>query len=254
MAVIDMGKNATADPVDGAVKDRLMRVSVASICTALYKRGLRQQFIQNVRPVSPKDRNMVGPAYTLRYIPAREDRNRIEVFKDPRHKQRVAIEECPPGHVLVIDSRQNSRAASAGSILIARMMVRGCEGIVTDGGFRDSPTIADLDIPAYHNRPSSPTNLTMHEAIDLNAPIGCGDVAVFPGDIVVGDREGVVIIPAGLVDEVTDECYDAESYEAFVSEQVLKGRSIIGLYPCTSDEVENDYRAWCRDKPPTRGE
>ena len=237
----------TNDLLNGGVKERLMKVSVASLCTALYKRGLRNQFIQDVRPVSPRPLNMVGQAYTLRYIPAREDRNSIDVFKDPGHKQRVAIEECPPGHVLVIDSRKNPRAASAGSILISRMMVRGCEGIVTDGGFRDSPSIAALDIHAYHNQPSAPTNLTLHEACDLNIPIGCGDVAVFPGDVVVGDQEGVVIIPAHLAHEAADECSNAETYENFVNEEVLKGRSIIGLYPCTKDEVENDYQAWCKN-------
>ncbi len=242
----------TTNIFDGTVKERLMTVSVASICTALYKRGLGKQFIQDVRPVSPKDCNMVGPAYTLRYIPAREDRNPIEVFKDPKHKQRVAVEECPPGHVLVIDSRKDPRAASAGSILITRMMVRGCEGIVTDGGFRDSPSIATLDIPAYHNRPAAPTNLGMHEACDLNVPIGCGDVAVFPGDVVVGDREGVVIIPVDLVREITDECCNAEAYEDFVVEEVLKGRSIIGLYPCTSDKIEKAYQAWCKTKQHVR--
>ncbi len=236
----------TTDILDETVKANLMKINVASLCTALYKRGIRNQFIQNVRPVVPKSRNMVGRAYTLRYIPAREDRNPVSVFQNPRHKQRVAIEECPPGYVLVIDSRKNSRAASAGSILVARLMMRGCEGIVTDGGFRDSPGIAALDIPAYHNHPSAPTNLTLHEACDLNVPIGCGDVAVFPGDVVVGDQEGVVVIPAHLADEIADECSNMESYENFVVEEVLKGRSIIGLYPCTSDEVKNDYQTWCK--------
>ena len=232
--------------LDEATKANLMKVSVASVCTALYKRGLRNQFIQNVHPVAPKARNMVGQTYTLRYIPAREDRNPISVFEDPGHKQRVAIEQCPPGYVLVIDSRKDPRAASAGCILISRLMMRGCAGIVTDGGFRDSPGIADLDIPAYHAQPSAPTNLTLHEACDLNVPIGCGDVAVFPDDVVVGDQEGVVIIPAHLAYEIADECSGMESYEKFVNEEVLKGRSIIGLYPCTNDDVKNDYQIWCK--------
>ncbi len=236
---------------DAAVKERLSKISVASICTALYKRGLRNQFIQDVHPVSPENCRMIGPAYTLRYIPAREDRNPIDVFKDPKHKQRVAIEECPPGYVLVIDSRKDPRAASAGSILITRLMMRGCEGIVTDGGFRDSPTIAALDIPAYHNRPSAPTNLTLHEACDLNVPIGCGDAAVFPDDVVVGDEDGVVIIPAHLVREIADECSNAESYENFIVEEIQKGRSIIGLYPCTSDQVKSDYETWQKTEDST---
>ena len=120
---------------------------------------------------------MVGPAFTLRYIPAREDRNQLVVFRDPKHPQRHAIETCPAGHVLVMDSRRDPSMASAGDILITRLMVRGGAGVVTDGGFRDAMNIGELDIPAYHNRPSSPTNLTNNEAIEINGPIGCGNVA-----------------------------------------------------------------------------
>ena len=145
---------------------------------------------------------MVGEAFTLRYIPAREDLNPISVFQDRAHPQRKAIEDCPPGAVLVIDSRKDPRAASAGSILVTRLMKRGVAGIVSDGGFRDAPEIAKLAIPAYHNRPSAPTNITLHQAIDINVPIGCGDAPVFPGDVIVGDGEGVVVIPAHLADEI----------------------------------------------------
>jgi regulator of RNase E activity RraA len=171
---------------------------------------------------------MVGEAYTLRYIPAREDLNPISVFQDRGHPQRKAIEECPPGAVLVIDSRKDPRAASAGSILVARLMKRGAAGIVTDGGFRDSPEIANLAFPAYHNRPSAPTNLTRHQAIDINLPIGCGDVAVWPGDIVVGDGEGAVVIPAEIANAIADEAVEMTAFEDFVTEKVLEGRSILG--------------------------
>ena len=134
-------------------------------------------------PARNNQPNMVGPAFTLLYMPAREDRNTLAEFQNPNHPQRQAIEQCPAGHILVMDSRKDARAASAGDILIARLMMRGGAGVVTDGGFRDSDSIAELDIPVYHNRPSSPTNLTLHEAIDINVPIGCGDVAVFPETI-----------------------------------------------------------------------
>ncbi len=160
---------------------KLSTVSTATLCTALFKRGLRNQFIQDVRPLNPALPNMVGEAFTLRYIPAREDLNPLSAFQDRQHPQRVAVEQCPEGAVMVIDSRKDARAASAGSILISRLMKRGARGIVTDGGFRDSPEIAGLDIPAYHNRPSAPTNLTLHHAMDINVPIGCGDAPVFPG-------------------------------------------------------------------------
>lgn len=223
---------------------KLKTVSTATLCTALFKRGLRNQFIQDVRPLNPDLGNMVGEAFTLRYIPAREDLNPISVFQDRAHPQRKAIEECPPGAVMVIDSRKDARAASAGGILISRLMKRGVAGVVTDGGFRDSPEIARLDIPAYHNRPSAPTNLTLHQALDINVPIGCGDVPVWPGDVVVGDGEGVVVIPAHLADEIANEALEMTAFEDFVQEEVLKGRSILGLYPATDPQTSTDFAAW----------
>ena len=230
--------------LDPATRDKLKTVSTATLCTALFKRGLRNQFIQDVRPLNPKTTTMVGEAYTLRYIPAREDLNPITVFQDPKHPQRVAVDQCPAGAVMVIDSRKDARAASAGSILITRLMVRGAAGVVTDGGFRDSPELAEMPFPVYHNRPSAPTNLTLHQAMDINVPIGCGDVAVFPGDVIVGDREGVFVIPAHLADEVADEAVEMTAYEDFVTEEVQKGRSIIGLYPATQQQSKDDFAAW----------
>lgn len=225
-------------------REKLGAVSVATLTTALYKRGLRHQFIQDVHPLNPGLGNMVGEAFTLRYIPAREDLNPITVFKDREHPQRKAIETCPPGAVMVIDSRKDARAASAGSILVARLMKRGAAGIVTDGGFRDSPEIAKLAIPAYHHRPASPTNLTVHQAIDIDVPIGCGDAPVFPGDVIVGDAEGVVVLPARLADELAEEAVEMTAFEDFVTEEVLKGRSIVGLYPATDPQTLEDFAAW----------
>lgn len=223
---------------------KLMGVSVATLATALYRRGLRTQVIQGVHPVAPRGRNMVGPAFTLRYMPAREDRNQLAEFRNPEHPQRLAIERCPEGHVLVMDSRKDARAASSGDILITRLMVRGGAGVVTDGGFRDATAIAALDIPAYHTRPSSPTNLTLHEAIEIDVPIGCGDAPVFPGDIVVGDDDCVIVIPAHIADEIADEAVEMTAYEDFVVERVKAGDSIIGLYPCTRDEHQARFREW----------
>lgn len=223
---------------------RLSKISTASIASALYKRGLRNQFIQGVGPVNWKGRTMVGQAFTLRYIPAREDRNPMEIFRNADHPQRVAMETCPPGHVLVMDSRKDARAASAGSILITRLAKRGCAGVVTDGGFRDAEGIGRLDMPAYHQRPSAPTNLTLHEALELNVPIACGDVAVFPGDVLLGDGDGVMVIPAHLADELAQECTGMEEFEAFVLGEVEAGAPIIGLYPPTSEKAKADYAAW----------
>lgn len=227
-----------------ASKAALQTVSTATISTALYKRGFRNQVLQNVHPLSQTSPNMVGPAFTLRYIPAREDLNPLSVFEDPKHPQRAAIEACPPGAVMVIDSRMDARAASAGSILVTRLMIRGGAGIVTDGGFRDSPEIAGLDFPAYHSRPSAPTNLTLHQAIDMDVPIGCGGAPVWPGDIVVGDGEAVVVIPAHLVDEIAAEAVEMTAFEDFVTAEVNAGRSIIGLYPATDPQVQTDFAAW----------
>ena len=224
--------------------EKLRTVSVATLATALYKRGLRHQVIQDVRALSQKGRNMVGPAFTLRYIPAREDRNQLSEFRNPKHPQRHAIETCPEGHVLVMDSRKNATAASAGDILITRLMVRGGEGIVTDGGFRDAMRIAELDMRAYHSRPASLTNLTINEAIEINCPIGCGDAPVFPGDIIVGDDDSVIVVPAGIADEIADEAVEMTAYEDFVVEQVRAGETIIGLYPATKDENLEKFAKW----------
>lgn len=225
-------------------RKKLMGVSTATLCTALFKRGLRGQFIQDVRPLNPGLPNMVGPAYTLRYMPAREDLNDIGVFKDRAHPQRKAVEECPEGAVLVIDSRKDARAASAGGILVARLMVRGVAGVVTDGGFRDSPDIARYSMPAYHSRPSAPTNLTLHQAIAINEPIGCGDAPVFPGDVIVGDAEGVIVIPAHLADEIANESVEMTVFEDYVQDKVMGGRSVLGLYPPTDADVAADFAAW----------
>lgn len=235
-----------------STKEKLKKVSTATIATCLFKKGLKHQFIQEVKPLKLGKPTMVGEAYTLRYIPAREDLNPIEVFKDPKHLQRVAVEECPKGAVLVIDSRKDARAASAGSILATRLMVRGVSGIVTDGGFRDSAEIADLSFPSYHNRPSAPTNLTLHQAIAINEPIGCGDVAVFPGDILVGDDDGVMVIPSSIADEVADECLQMTLFEEFVMENVQHGKEIIGLYPLTDEKIKADFEEWKRLKMNTR--
>jgi len=234
----------TEHSLSDATRAKLKKVSTASVATALFKRGLRNQFIQGVGPVSPKDENMVGPAFTLRYIPAREDRNPITVFRNPDHPQRVAIETCPAGHVLVMDGRTDARAATAGSILITRLALRGAAGVVTDAGMRDAEGIGKLDMPAYFAKSSAPTNLTLHEALDINVPISCGDAPVFPGDVIVGDKDGVMVIPAHLADEIADECTGMESFEDFVLEQVKDGAAIIGLYPCTKDENQKKYEEW----------
>src|SRR6478736_1625793 len=200
-----------------ATRNKLKSVSTATVATALFKRGLRIQMIQDVRPLSPDQPTLVGEAFTLRYMPAREDLNKLDVFRDRAHPQRKAVEDCPPGAVLVMDSRKDARAASAGAILVTRLMKRGVAGVVTDGGFRDSAEIAKLGIPAYHHRPSAPTNLTLHQAIE---------------------------IPAHLADEIANETFEMTAFEDFVTDEVGKGRGIFGLYPATDPQTLTDFAEW----------
>jgi len=215
-----------------ATRNKLKTVSTATVATALFKRGFRIQMIQDVHPLNPDQPTLVGEAFTLRYMPAREDLNKIDVFRDRSHPQRKAIEDCPVGAVLVMDSRKDARAASAGAILVTRLMKRGCAGV----------------IPAYHHRPSAPTNLTLHQAIEINVPIGCGDAPVFPGDVILGDSDGVIVIPAHLADEIANETVEMTAFEDFVTEQVQSGRSIMGLYPATDEQTLVDFAAWRKAK------
>ncbi len=234
-------------PLAAETRAKLKTVSTATVATALYKRGFRNQMLQGVQALNPRHPTMVGEAYTLRYIPAREDLNSLEVFKDPSHPQRRAVEECPEGAVFVIDSRKDARAASAGGILVTRLMMRGVAGVVTDGGFRDADEIAGLDFPSYHQRPSAPTNLTLHQAVEANGPIACGDAAVWPGDVMLGDGDGVICIPAHLAEEIANEAVEMTAYEDFVTERVRAGHSIRGLYPATDPNSLTLFAAWRKE-------
>jgi len=234
--------------LNAATREKLKTVSTATVATALYKRGFRIQMIQDVHPLSRDQPVMVGEAFTLRYMPAREDLNKVEVFRDRAHPQRKAVEDCPPGAVLVMDSRKDARAASAGAILVTRLKQRGVAGVVTDGGFRDSAEIAKLGFPAFHHRPNAPTNLTLHQAIEINVPIGCGDAPVFPGDVILGDSDGVIVIPAHLAEEIANEAFEMTVFEDFVTEQVKQGRSILGLYPATDEQTLADFAVWRKEK------
>lgn len=223
---------------------RLKGASTATIATLLYKRGYRNCYIQGVAPLRARDERMAGPAFTLRYIAAREDTDPIEAFREIDHPQRVAIETCPEGHVLVMDCRQDATAASAGSILLTRLQVRGGAGVVSDGGIRDAAGAADLDMPVFAAKASAPTNLTKHHAVDMDVPISCGGVAVYPGDIVVGDADGVMVIPRHLADEVAEDAAPMELFEDFVLQEVLRGVPIIGLYPATDPETMLRFEDW----------
>lgn len=222
----------------------LKQASTATIATLLFKRGYSNAFIQGVSPLASDGQPMVGPAYTLRHIPARPDTDPLDAFREPDHPQRVAVEECPEGAVLVMDCRQDASAASAGSILLTRCQMRGVAGVVTDGGVRDAQGAAELDMPVFAAKPSAPTNLTKHHAVDIGLPISCGGVAVYPGDILLGDADGVMVIPRHLADELAAETVEMERFEAFVLERVKDGASIRGLYPPTDPETLTLFEAW----------
>ncbi|MDB5540287.1 MAG: ribonuclease regulator RraA [Devosia sp.] len=230
-------------PMDNEVREKLLKVSTATLATSLFKRGLRSQFMQGVQRLTKSDIKLVGPAYTLRYIPAREDIDVIEVFRDTRHPQRLAVETIPAGHVLVMDCRGDASAASAGSILLTRMMIRGVAGVVTDGGIRDSDNISTFALPTYCAARSAPTNLTKHHAVDLNVPVGCGTVAVFPGDILVGDGDGVIVIPAEIAAEVAEQAVQQERIEEFLAAEIAAGKPLAGIYPPNADTLERYRRA-----------
>lgn len=227
---------------------RLKKASVATLCTQLFKRGFRNVYIQGVaRMTRPSSGNMVGPAFTMRSIPAREDLDQLSAFDDPMHPQRKAIESVPPGHVLVLDCRGEKRVASGGQILTTRLKIRGGAGLVSDGAIRDSGEIGKMDFPVYTAGNSAPLNLIHHHALDQNVPIGCGGVAVYPGDIIVGDDEGVVVLPAHLADEVARDAAEQEVMEQFLLEKIQGGASLPGTYP-PSAQTKADFEVWRKQK------
>lgn len=224
-------------------KRRLLEATTATLTTQLFKRGLRNAFMQGVRRLGPSGPNMVGPAMTLRYIPAREDLDHLGVFADPEHPQRKAVETARPGCVLVQDCRGDARAACGGEILMTRLQVRGAAGMVTDGGLRDSGPISAMAMPVFCAAPSAPLNLVLHHATEIDVPIGCGGVAVYPGDIIVGDADGVVVLPAGIADEVAEQAAEQERMERFVLERIAAGAPLPGTYPPNA-ETQAAYAAW----------
>ena len=209
----------------------LAQASTATIQSQLFNRGLRNTFLFGLRPLNPDAARFVGTAFTLRYIPAREDCDVTEVFEDPRHPQRAAVEAVGPGEVLVMDCRRDPRAASGGNILMTRLLRRGAAGVVTDASMRDSASISQLALPVFTAGISATLNLALHHAVDMQVPIGCAGVAVYPGDVLVGDPEGVVVIPRHLADDIAGPAAEQEQLERFVLDRVESGAALPGTYP-----------------------
>ena len=225
--------------------DRLLVSSTATLTSVLKGHGLNNTFMHDVAPLKP-GMKMAGRAVTLRYIPAREDLNDVPM-DNLTDKQRVGIEQLQPGDVLVIDARGDTRAGTMGSILAERMFHLGAVGVVTDGAYRDSPGIGECGMAAYARAMNAHTNKTIHFPSEIQVPVGCGEVAVFPGDIIVGDSEGVVVIPAHLADDVADAAEAQELKEDFILEKIRAGASLVGTYPPDEKRLAQ-YEAWCRDR------
>ncbi len=230
------------EPIDQSVLNDLARASTATIQTQLFKRGLRNTFLFGLRPANPDCASFVGEAFTLRYIPAREDLDVLAAFDDPHHPQRVAIEEVRPGQVLVMDCRQDPRAASGGNILMTRLKVRGAVAMVTDASIRDAPEIAQMDLPVFAAGVSATVNLSLHHAVDMQVPIGCAGVPVYPGDVLVGDAEGVVVVPRHLAAEIAAPAAEQQALEEFVLAKIESGAPLAGTYP-PNDQTLAEFRA-----------
>ena len=233
-------------PLADDTLERLRAVSVATVTMQLLKRGLRHTFIQGARPLNPQHACFAAEAYTLRTIPMREDLSTPEVLADPEYPQRKAIEACPPGQVLVCDSRGEQRAGMLGDILITRLMVRGVAAFVTDGPMRDAAAVAAIEFPTFCTGSAAPASLAAHFAAAVQDPIACGGVAVFPGDVLVGDPDGACVVPRGIADDVACAAGEQEQIEAFILERIRHGAPVPGTYP-PNEATLAAFEAWRRD-------
>lgn len=220
----------------------LRQVSTATLTMQLLKRGFRNTFLTGVVPVRPELR-LVGYAYTLRFIPMREDLDLSSDFDNSTNLQRIAVESVGPSDVLVIDARGDVQAATLGNILATRMMVRGAAGIVTDGAFRDWPAFRAIDLPTYARAAHATASPARHHPAEINGPIGCAGVAILPGDTLVGDAEGIVALPSAVAEEVALGALEQEQLEEYILARVAAGASIRGVYP-PDEQTRADYAAW----------
>lgn len=234
---------STEVPITAETLQTLQRASTATITTQLFQRGFRNLFLNGLLPLNSAHCRFAGEAVTLRYIPMREDLDKLEGYRDPDHPQRKAIELVGPGQVLVIDCRGDLRGASSGNILVSRLKARGAAAMVTDGAVRDSPEIAQNPFPVFAAGRSANLSLTVHHAVDINVPIGCAGVPVFPGDIIVGDEEGVVVVPRHLAAEIAQPAADQEELEQFVLQKIEGGVPLRGTYP-PNEQTIAEYEAW----------
>jgi regulator of RNase E activity RraA len=230
------------------VIDRLKTISSGTLTTQLFKRGLRQCFLVGLKPINPNAARFAGEAFTMRLIPAREDIDTyatLTPYSNPNNLQWEAAEQIQKGQVLVIDSRNEVRAGTGGSILLTRMMVKGVAGVVTDGAFRDGIEIAALNFPAFARQVTASSRLSYHHTADIQVPISCGDVAVYPGDILVGDADGVTVIPRHLAAEIAEDGVRQDQLEAYLALRISAGEPLYGVYP-PNEQTKADFAAWIK--------
>jgi regulator of RNase E activity RraA len=240
--------------VSDEVLQRLARASSGSLTTQLYKKGLRQPVLVGLRPLQGQAvQRFAGRAYTMRFIPAREDIDTYETLTTTPHAdnlQWVGVEQTQPGDVMVIDSRGDATAASMGNMLVTRMLRRGVRAVITDGALRDGHEIGRLAIPAWCAAVTATTRLSYHHVADLQVPISCAGVAVYPGDVIHGDADNVTVVPAEYAAEMAALCEAQDDLEAYLARRVDRGEPLWGLYP-PSDSTRAQYRAWvAANRPP----
>ena len=226
--------------------------STATVSMQMLKRGFRNSAVTGVRPLNPKSARLVGPAYTLRYIPGREDLDKPPTPGDPPSAQRAAVEETPAGHVLVISTGGNTRAGTLGDILALRLKVRGVAGVLSDGAMRDTPVIGKLDFPVFCTAAAAPPSMNDLHPVEVQTPIGICGVPVYPGDVIVADEDGAIVVPRHIADEVARDSFEQERLEKFVAIRVGQGRAIAGTYP-PNDETKAAYQAWVKAGEPAGG-
>ena len=210
---------------------RLAGLSTATVSMQLLKRGLRAVFIGGIAPLTPSQPRIAGPAYTLRFLPFREDLFDAARIGDPGSHQRRAIEEAPAGSVMVVETGGVTTAAILGDILAARLKARGVAGLVTDGVVRDADGVRQTGFPVVCAGAAAPASYNGFVDGAREVPVACGGVTVVPGDAIVADGDGAVVIPAALVAEVVAAGEEQEKLEAWIARQAANGRSIVGLYP-----------------------
>jgi len=212
------------------VRAALGEVSTATITTVLLKKGIRRASLHGPKPLAAGYPRLVGPAFTLRFIPAREDLATPESWASPR-STRGAIEDMPEGVIAVGEARGLTEAAIFGDILVARMKKRGVTALVTDGTLRDGAGVLATGLPVWCAGVAAPASVAGHTFVGWQEPIGCGGVAIFPGDVIVADGDGAVVIPQALVDEVAKLAPEQERFENWAMAEVEKGAPLPGLYP-----------------------